>query len=316
MSSRALAGLRIAVTRTSDQASALVEQLEREGADVAAFPLIRIEPVLSAAELVDRLRRGWDWVVFTSANAVRMCALALEAQHATPRDVLSQARIAVVGPATAAAVRALGLEVAAMPDRSVGDGAVVPWADAGGMGALALEAQQATPRDVLSRARIAVVGPAPAAAVRALGLEVAAMPDRFVGDEVVAAMQATSDLARRQVLWPRAEGARDVVENALRAAGAALDARVVYRSAPDGGNARRLARKILQHDIDVVTFTSPSCVRSLADVLPEMRGVKVAAIGPVTAEAARAAGYPVDVVAAEHTADGIVRAVVQVLGAG
>ncbi|NLG60744.1 MAG: uroporphyrinogen-III synthase [Candidatus Cloacimonetes bacterium] len=255
MSSRALAGLRIAVTRTSDQASALVRQLEREGADVAAFPLIRIEPVLSAAELANRLRQGWDWVVFTSANAVRMCALALEAQHATPRDVLSQARIAVVGPATAAAVRALGLEVAAMPDR-------------------------------------------------------------FVGDEVVAAMQATSDLARRQVLWPRAEGARDVIENALRAAGAAIDAPVVYRSVPDGGNARRLARKILQHDIDVVTFTSPSCVRSLADVLPEMRGVKVAAIGPVTAEAARAAGYPVDVVAAEHTADGIVRAVVQVLGAG
>jgi uroporphyrinogen III methyltransferase/synthase len=40
----------------------------------------------------------------------------------------------------------------------------------------------------------------------------------------------------------------------------------------------------------------------------------VACIGPITAETARAAGLTVDVVAAEHTIDGLVRALVEALG--
>lgn len=249
MSHSALAGLRVAVTRTTEQASALVEQLEREGAQVAAFPLIRIEPVMPAGELAALLRQEWDWVVFTSANAVRLCAAALGSQHATLGAVLPPARVAVVGPATAEAARAEGLDVTAMPET-------------------------------------------------------------FIGDAVAAAMGDPQALHGTRVLWPRAEAAREVLEATLQAGGASVESPVVYRSVPDHENARNLARKLLQHDIDVVTFTSPSCVRSLSAVLPELHGAKVAAIGPVTAEAARKAGYTVDVVAAEYTADGIVKALI------
>ncbi|MHB1168924.1 MAG: uroporphyrinogen-III synthase [Longimicrobiales bacterium] len=257
MSRSALAGLRVAVTRTPEQASALMEALEREGAHVAAFPLIRIEPVMPREQLADLLQQRWDWVVFTSANAVRLCAAALAPQHATPGDVLPPARIAVIGPATAEAARTHGLSIDAMPETFIGDAMAGAIADAKG---------------------------------------------------------STAGLRGLRVFWPRAEASREVVLETLRRTGATVEAPVVYRSVPDRDSAQELAHRILQQDVDVVTFTSPSCVRSLAMALPELSGVKVATIGPVTAEAARDAGYPVDIVAAEYTADGIVAALREAAG--
>ncbi|MFI5044404.1 MAG: uroporphyrinogen-III synthase, partial [Acidimicrobiales bacterium] len=61
---------------------------------------------------------------------------------------------------------------------------------------------------------------------------------------------------------------------------------------------------------DVITFTSSSTVTNFLDsaganALPPV----VAAIGPVTAQTARDAGVVVDVVAKEHTIDGLVAAI-------
>lgn len=265
MSRSALAGLRVAVTRTPEQASALMEALEREGAHVAAFPLIRIEPVMPREQLADLLRQRWDWVVFTSANAVRLCAAALAPQHATPGDVLPPARIAVIGPATAGAARTHGLSIDAMPETFIGDAMAGAIADA-------------------------------------------------TADATAGATGSTARLPGVRVFWPRAEASREAVLETLRRTGATVEAPVVYRSVPDRDSAQELAGRILQQDVDVVTFTSPSCVRSLAAALPELSGVKVATIGPVTAEAARDAGYPVDIVATRYTAEGIVRALRTALG--
>ena len=260
MSRGALAGLRVAVTRTPEQASALMEALEREGAHVASFPLIRIEPVMQQEQLAELLRQHWAWIVFTSANAIRMCAAAL-GPHATPGDVLPPARIAAIGPATAEAARTHGLSIDAMPETFIGE---------------------------------AMAG--------------------AINDAIADAMGSTAGLGGMRVLWPRAEAAREAVLESLRRTGATVEAPVVYRSVPDRNSAQALARRILHQDVDIVTFTSPSCVRSLAAALPELSGVKVATIGPVTAEAARDAGYPVDIVATEYTAEGIVRALREALG--
>jgi len=64
--------------------------------------------------------------------------------------------------------------------------------------------------------------------------------------------------------------------------------------------------------IDVVTLTSSSTVRNLVDGLGDRRelldGVALACIGPVTAATARELGLGVDLVADEHTIDGLARA--------
>ena len=65
----------------------------------------------------------------------------------------------------------------------------------------------------------------------------------------------------------------------------------------------------------MVTFTSPSTVRNLAQVVGAnelivlLKGVKVACIGPVTAEATKELGIHVDIVARTHTIDNLVEAI-------
>jgi hydroxymethylbilane synthase len=105
-----LRGRRIAVTRPREQAAGLAEPLERMGAEVVVVPLIAIEPVEGA----DAFPSGpYDWVVLTSANAVHAVGERLRA--------LREARFAAVGPATAEALRDIGVEPAFVPERYSAD---------------------------------------------------------------------------------------------------------------------------------------------------------------------------------------------------
>ncbi len=113
MSELPLAGKRILVTRAPDQASELVDQLRALGAAPILIPTIEIGPPSSYCALDAALAslRAYDIVVFTSANAVRAFQ-----QRATQIGVMpSLRRIAVVGPATARAVEAIGLTVDLIP---------------------------------------------------------------------------------------------------------------------------------------------------------------------------------------------------------
>jgi uroporphyrinogen-III synthase len=83
--------VRIVVTRPREQAAALVERLEELGHEVSVSPLIAIEP--SGPDEIDV--SGYDWVVATSANAARELAGRMRGRPA---------RIAAIGPATAAAL--------------------------------------------------------------------------------------------------------------------------------------------------------------------------------------------------------------------
>jgi uroporphyrinogen-III synthase len=116
---RPLTGLRVAITRPRDQAEEMAAALEAHGAVPHICPLVRLE----AAGDAEALRRAalaaadYDWIVFTSANAVRFFAPVLES--AGTRQAVR--RVAAVGPATAAAARELGLPVALVPARATGD---------------------------------------------------------------------------------------------------------------------------------------------------------------------------------------------------
>jgi uroporphyrinogen-III synthase len=109
-----LAGRRVLVTRPRAQAAELIQLLAAAGADVVVAPTIRIappedpQPLREAAAMPSR----FDWVVFSSANAVDAYLDAVDAAGATPA---STTRIAVVGSKTAARAHARGLEVAVTP---------------------------------------------------------------------------------------------------------------------------------------------------------------------------------------------------------
>jgi uroporphyrinogen-III synthase len=121
-----LAGVRVAVTRPAGGADTLGRALEAEGAEVLRLPLIRIEPTADPAELGNALRAppDWDWLVFTSANAV--ATFVAGAPLASVRG-----RVAAVGPATAAAVAAAGGRVTVVPEEQRAEAIVAAMAAEG-----------------------------------------------------------------------------------------------------------------------------------------------------------------------------------------
>jgi uroporphyrinogen-III synthase len=116
-----LHGRCVAVTRAEEGAGALAELLRERGARVLDLPLIRLLPPQDPTplhEAVAQLSR-YDWLVFTSANAVRACRAAFAA---TGSAVVRPRWIAAVGPATAHAVAAeFGWSADAVPVAFTGD---------------------------------------------------------------------------------------------------------------------------------------------------------------------------------------------------
>ena len=101
-----LAGRRIVVTRRPEQSGSLCARLAELGATVVEVPLIEVAPPEDAAPLDAALRRldGYDWVVFTSANAVRSVSERITDLGLAERALMSR-KVASVGPSTANALR-------------------------------------------------------------------------------------------------------------------------------------------------------------------------------------------------------------------
>jgi uroporphyrinogen III methyltransferase / synthase len=142
LEARQLAGVSVAVTRARAQASGLASRLRALGASVVEAPAIRIAPL--DVELPD-LRR-YDLVCLTSPNGVRLLFERMAAIGVDAR-ALAGARIAAIGPGTAAALRERGVIADVVPERFVAEGLVD--ALAGLPVTRALVARAADARDVI-----------------------------------------------------------------------------------------------------------------------------------------------------------------------
>jgi uroporphyrinogen III methyltransferase/synthase len=232
---RPLHGRRVVVTRARAQASGLAARLEALGADVVQAPAIRIEPLpFDRPDLA-----AYDVVCMTSANGVELLL---------PGDVraLHGVRVAAIGPATVAALRARGIVADVVPEEAV------------------------------SESLLAAVG----------------------------------DVAGKRVLVATAQGARDVLPDGLRERGAAVDVLHLYRTVPEPVAADAL------RGADLVTFTSSSTVTNLATALGDggLDGLAAASIGPVTSATLRECGVEPAVEADPHDVGGLVDAVLRALG--
>ena len=250
-----LAGRRVVVTRGLDKSDRLSTLLEEAGATVLRVPLITAEAIATEAEVraaLGRLRSGGEsgraWLVITSEIGVHAVA-----QAAKTADLAGVA-VAVVGPATAAALRSFGVE----PE-------------------LVASGQEA---------------------------------------ESLASELAKRPVAGAAALVIAAAGGRNVVAPVLAAAGARVEVLEAYRTVMPDGAADQLRAAFAGRDVDAITFTSGSTVRHCAGVMadPPQQCVAVC-IGPVTARAARDAGWTSIVTAVEHTAAGMAAVLTKHLGA-
>ncbi len=237
------------VTRPRGQASVLAELLAAEGAVPILIPTIEIGPPESwdGLDAAIRSARDFEWLIFSSANAVHAFAARAAELGVVPRP----RKVAVIGPATAKAVSSV------------------------------------------------------------LGLEPDLMPDRFLAEDFAEALKPHA--AGASMVLVRAAVARDVLPEMLTAAGAKVTLAEAYRNVVPESSISELGRLFRENPPDVVTFTSASTARNLADLLAEggltvPAGVVLASIGPVTSAAMGSLGLEVSVEARESTVPGLVEA--------
>ncbi len=247
-----LYGKRVLVTRARTQAGGMSARLRQLGAEPIELPVIEIVPPADLEPLDDAIARldEYDWVVFTSANGVAAFFARLDESE---RDV-----------------RALG------------------------------------------RVKLAAIGSATAAELRARALKADFVPERFVAEEVLAGLLERG-AADSRILLPRAERAREILPDGLREAGATVDVVPAYRTiAPEPSPAAMQALRT--GAIDVVTLTSSSTARNLSALLggqmDTLKHARIACIGPITAQTARELGFEVDIIAAEFSVPGLIAAII------
>jgi uroporphyrinogen III methyltransferase/synthase len=173
---------------------------------------------------------------------------------------------------------------------------------------LLFEAMAAADLDsrALAGVTVAAIGPGTARALAKRGVVADVVPERFVAEGLIEALGEV-DVDGARVLLARAADARDVLPEYFERRGAEVDVVALYETvreqpSADGVEAARGA--------DYVTFTSSSTVTNLIEALGEgfPARARVVSIGPVTSEAARAAGLTVDVEAERHDLDGLLQA--------
>jgi len=291
MKDRPLAGRRILVTRAAHQAGKLSEALRALGAEPVEVPILEIQPPTSFDSLDQALHQldQFTWLIFTSANAVRaLVERAVAVGVALARA--SGCKVAAVGEATASTARDAGFLITLVPESYVAESLVSGLiAHHIGSGSAAESHSSAGSGFVtgydLSRAEMAAKGQC------ALALE--------------------GSLADQRILLARAAVARDVIPDALRAAGAHVDVVDAYQTSLPS-SAPELLRHALAAGIDATTFTSSSSVTHLAEAA-EKAGlafpfpcVPAISIGPITSQTLREHNWPPAAEANPHDIPGLV----------
>lgn len=130
MTTRALAGKRIVITRPKEKADSFAEKLRDLGAEPVIIPTIAIQPPADSAPFDTALRNlsGYDWLIVTSANTVTQIWARLEALDLAPAPD-AWPPVAAIGPATANALRKHGLEPALIPTDHVAEALFAALAD-------------------------------------------------------------------------------------------------------------------------------------------------------------------------------------------
>ncbi|GEA86983.1 uroporphyrinogen-III synthase [Cellulomonas cellasea] len=277
-----LTGSRVLVPRADDGADPLVIALTAAGAEPVPVALIQTVPPEDPTDLDDlllALGSGWyTWLAITSAAAVPVLVDRAEEVGTPLAELVRGTRVAAVGPATARALRAEGVEVDLVPSGAS------------------------------SAATLLAVWPAlPSAAADAPAADA---PDGGSSDPHA----AEHDPGR--VLVPHADLAAPTLTTGLRARGWEVDDVVAYRTVRGPDPDPVVHEDWTAGRIDAVLLTSGSTARNLLDLLgAPPAGTLVCCIGPSTAAEAARVGLHVDAVAEQQTPAGLVTSLAGVLAA-
>ncbi|MGI6468954.1 MAG: uroporphyrinogen-III C-methyltransferase [Syntrophomonadaceae bacterium] len=164
--------------------------------------------------------------------------------------------------------------------------------------------------------RLVAIGPATRKRLEEHGLRVDIMPERFQAEGILEELQK-SITPGQWVLLPRAIGARPILPETLKNWGVYLHEIGLYRAVAAQTANPGLVSALLAGDFDYLTFTSSSTVTNFVKMIGEGNVsaidavVKVACIGPITAQTASDLGFTINVMAREYTIEGLVEAIIE-----
>ncbi|MEW6730608.1 MAG: uroporphyrinogen-III synthase [Acidobacteriota bacterium] len=167
-------------------------------------------------------------------------------------------------------------------------------------------------RQLLAKCKILAVGATTAHSLTAAGVTVTLLPKQYCAEGALASLQDyysdNKKLRACRFLFPRAAQGREVLVTELQRLGAQIDLVEAYRTQTPADAYDTLGKIFAHQSLDVITFTSPSTIHNLAEILtPQPLSVLlansiVACIGPVTAAAAREYGLTVSICPTESSA--------------
>ncbi len=298
---RPLFGKTVLITRTRTHSSHIRSVLQEAGARVLEAPALRVVPPTNTAALHEAVARlaSYDWVVFTSANGVDACFGALrrlrDEAYRLPGEATGEARHDARGvPGETAGDARRNAHDAARDDTRGNVPANVPC-DARAFGT----------------AKVAVIGSATAETLQSYGIVPDCMPQAFVAESLVEALQAAGVRHTSKVLILRAEEARDTLVEGLRALGAQVDVVSAYRSEKCTEQLKQVLSSGVS--IDACTFASSSAVKATVDALGGddqafFSQVDAFSIGPITTRTMLAHDITPAAEARIYNADGLVDA--------
>jgi len=161
-------------------------------------------------------------------------------------------------------------------------------------------------------ARIGAVGPATAAKLQELHLQVDLQPEEFTGRKVAEAFAKYETIENLKMCLLRAEHANRDLPLGLQEMGAIVDDIAVYRTVPELEDRTGVTAQLLESGADWVTFTSSSTVEhfharfDLPKLLKQFPQLKTASIGPETTKAIQALGLQPMLEAKTHTTEGLI----------
>jgi len=150
VSSDALRGKRILVTRARSQALSLAQRIESLGGEVVEFPTIEIRPPESYGPLDQAINQigSYDWLIFTSVNGVEQFLDRFEKLGKNIAD-LAGIEVGAIGPETAKRLTATQIQPSLVPKQYQAEGILEALISETVLGKRILIPRAAKARDIL-----------------------------------------------------------------------------------------------------------------------------------------------------------------------
>jgi uroporphyrinogen III methyltransferase/synthase len=162
--------------------------------------------------------------------------------------------------------------------------------------------------------RLCAIGPKTAEVLDRHGLRLDLIPEEYRAESILDGLSGEPVTGLR-FLMPRALAARDILPETLRRRGAQVDVVAAYQTVLPDSRTASVFQALTQGQVDCLTFTSSSTVSNFFGmferdaIMPVLKGVAIACIGPVTGQTAEKYGLTVDIMPSTYTIPAMVEAI-------